>query len=69
MRWLYVINYRSWNNRRIPLDEWEIITDYIISESSVIDLNCNRGNRALGNLRRTKLFKDGNLISEASGIV
>ena len=48
-----------------PLDEWEIITDYFFSESGVIDLYCEGGNRAVGNIRRSQLFKDGNLISEA----
>ena len=46
-------------------DNWEIITDYIFSETGFIDYSCEMGNRAVGNLRRSRLFKDGNLISEA----
>ena len=46
-------------------DNWKIITDYIFSESGVIDSNCSLGNRAVGNLRRSKLFKDNILISES----
>ena len=46
-------------------NNWKIIADYIFSESGVIDSNCNLGNRSSGNLRRSKLFHDGILISES----
>ena len=47
-------------------DNWKIITDYIFSESGLIDSKC-QGNmgRSAGNIRRSQLFKDGTLISEA----
>ena len=47
-------------------DKLEIITDYIFSESGLVDSKC-QGNvgRSLGNIRRSQLFKEGNLISEA----
>lgn len=46
-------------------DNWKIITEYIFSESGSIDSSCNLGNRASGNLRRSKLFKDDFLINES----
>lgn len=46
-------------------NNWKIITDYIFSESGIIDSNCTLGNKASGNLRRSKLFHDGILISES----
>ena len=50
-------------------NNWKIITDYIFSESGIIDSRCSIGNRASGNLRRSKLFKDNILISESKGVL
>ncbi len=50
-------------------NNWKIISDYIFSESGVIDSSCSLGNRASGNLRRSKLFKDNILISESKGVL